>query len=124
MRRVLQAHTAAWAESLPDVTKPQYAVLLAVSANPDIEQARVGELAAIDKATLAGMLTRLEDRGLITRESDPSDRRKRTIRLTEDGVATLRRTRPLAAEVDAGLVTALTAEEQRILQNLLHKLAD
>ena len=66
MRRVLQEHGAHWQTRLPQLTKPQYAVLRAIGERPGIEQTAVGTAAGIDKATLAAVLLRLEQRDLIT----------------------------------------------------------
>ncbi|RDI66931.1 MarR family winged helix-turn-helix transcriptional regulator [Nocardia pseudobrasiliensis] len=123
MRRVLQDHGAVWQSKLPELTKPQFAVLSTVAATPDIDQVTVGARAAVDKATLAGMLRRLEERGLITKTADSVDRRRFLLRLTAKGKAVVRATTPLADDADAQLLTRLTATEQRQLRKLLLKLA-
>lgn len=62
LRRTLQEHSANWQARLLQLTKPQYAVLRAVDQHPGLEQVAVGQHAAIDKATLASLLLRLEQR--------------------------------------------------------------
>ncbi|MFI5783985.1 MarR family winged helix-turn-helix transcriptional regulator [Nocardia sp. NPDC051570] len=122
MRRVLQDHTAGWQTRLPELTKPQYAVLSVLSSSPGLDQVTVGARAAIDKSTLAGLLNRLEERELITRSSDRADRRRQLLRLTTKGKATIRAATPVADEVDAAALAPLTAAEQRRLTTLLIKL--
>jgi DNA-binding MarR family transcriptional regulator len=122
MRRALQEHNAQWQVRLPDLTKPQYAALRAVGEQPGIEQSAVAAVAGIDKATLAVLLLRLEERGLISRAVDPADRRRRLVYLTEAGEQEIRTIVPIAAEVDNHLLARLTPKECDVLQELLTKL--
>jgi DNA-binding MarR family transcriptional regulator len=122
MRRALQEHGAHWQTRLPQLTKPQYAAMRAVRERPGIEQSAVAAAAGIDKATLAAVLLRLEERGLITRTVDPADRRRRLVELTADGDQEVSRTFPVAAEVDARLLDHLTPAEREQLHALLAKL--
>lgn len=122
MRRVLQEHGAQWQTRLPQLTKPQYAVLRAVRESPGIEQSAVAAVAGIDKATLAAVLLRLEQRGLLGRTVDATDRRRRLLRLTEAGMREVRRTLPVATEVDASLLDRLDPAEREQLHHLLTKI--
>jgi MarR family transcriptional regulator, temperature-dependent positive regulator of motility len=122
MRRALQEHGTHWQTRLPHLTKPQYAALRAVGEHPGIEQSAVAAAAGIDKATLAALLFRLEQRGLITRTVDPADRRCRLVHLTAAGHNEIRTAFPVAAEVDAVLLTRLTHREREQLHQLLAKL--
>lgn len=121
MRRAMQEHAARWQSALTGLTKPQYAVLTVLEADGPVDQATVGERAAIDKATLAGLVPRLEQRGLIVREVG-SDRRKRLLRLTERGAAELATARPAADAVDDAILERLEPEERAHLGALLRKL--
>ena len=38
LRQLFQQHTARWQQALPDLTKPQYAVMRSVAEHPGIEQ--------------------------------------------------------------------------------------
>ncbi|MCI2416470.1 MarR family winged helix-turn-helix transcriptional regulator [Saccharopolyspora sp. K220] len=122
MRRAMQEHTANWQARLPHLTKPQYAVLTAIRANPGIEQAQLGQRAAIDKATLASVLLRMEQRGLVQRSVDDADRRRRLLRLTDRGNAELRAVAPIADAVDVDLLDRLSPAERSELHRLLSKL--
>ncbi|MEX2969626.1 MarR family winged helix-turn-helix transcriptional regulator [Streptomyces sp. C184] len=122
MRRALQEHNAHWQTRFPHLTKPQYAALSAVGEQPGIEQSAVATAAGIDKATLAAVLLRLEQRGLITRAVDPDDRRRRLVHLTDEGDQEIRNVFPVAGEVDALLLDRLTPQEREQLQQLLTKL--
>ncbi len=54
LRQLFQQHTARWQQALPDLTKPQYAVMRSVAEHPGIEQVALIEAAVSTKATLAG----------------------------------------------------------------------
>lgn len=122
MRRALQQHQTRWAERLPEVTKPQYAVLRAVAAEPGSDQATVGRRAAVDKATLVPLLGRLAERGLVRRTADETDRRRRHLDLTDAGRELLAQVAPVAEEVNLSMLGVLTETEQDVLRDLLGRL--
>ncbi|GAA4669669.1 MULTISPECIES: MarR family winged helix-turn-helix transcriptional regulator [Amycolatopsis] len=123
MRRVLQEHGARWQARLPNLTKPQYAVLVVIDEGEEVDQATVGQQAAIDKATLAGLMLRMEQRGLITRTVG-TDRRRRILRLTDAGREALHAAKQVADAVNGSMLSRLDAEEHERLRALLAKLAD
>ena len=112
MRQLFQEHTSQWLKALPDLTKPQYAVMLAVSQQPGIEQMELINAAVSTKATLAEMLARMEKRGLIQRKLGSEDRRRRFIYLTPEGEAVLEAAIPVASDVDSAFLSRLSPEEQ------------
>lgn len=124
MRKVFQQHTARWQQQLPDLTKPQYAVLRAIAQQPGIEQIQLTEAALSSKATLAEMLARLETRGLLRRETDPADKRRRFIYLTDEGDTLLNTRQSLANAVDDEFLNRLLPAEREQLAKLLTKMMD
>jgi DNA-binding MarR family transcriptional regulator len=122
MRRALQEHTAAWQEHMPRFTKSQYAILCAIADQPGIDQASAGAVAAIDKATLATVMLRLEQRGLVSRTVDQADRRRRLPELTEAGRDRLREAAHAANTVNQALLSRLEPQEGEQLRALLAKL--
>jgi DNA-binding MarR family transcriptional regulator len=67
-------------------------------------------------------LDRLERAGLITRAPDPEDRRGTLITLTEAGHQLIDAVTEAHLDNERGLLSALTADEQRRLADLLRKL--
>ena len=122
MRRVLQRHAARWSAALPEMTKAQWAVLRAAAEDYPHDQNMIGEQAAIDKATLVPLIARLVDRGWLTRETDPADRRRRRLRLTDAGRAALAHATPVVAEIDATTIADLDVVERARLRALLTRL--
>jgi MarR family transcriptional regulator, temperature-dependent positive regulator of motility len=128
LRVALQEHTALWNERVGagpavECTKPQYAVLRAVEADPGLDQASAAQFAGSDKATVAALLERLEDRRLIRREVDPLDRRRRKLYLTKQGESLLASVGPVVAGVNQEILSRLSPSEQADLVILLRKLA-
>jgi DNA-binding MarR family transcriptional regulator len=119
-RRLHQAYTAAWVRLVdPVLTGPQFAVLTAVDAFPGAEQGSLASSVALDRSTMASIVRRLEERGLIERERPVEDGRKRLLYLTAAGVDVLRETYRRARDLDTLLMRGYdTAEQEALLERL------
>lgn len=104
-----------------DITSVQYAAMVAIASQPGIDATRLSDLIAFDRATLGGVLDRLEAKGLIARQPSRQDRRVKTITLTVDGSALLEtvKDRVLAAQVE--MMHSLSEAEQAQFIALLKK---
>ncbi|EMD6812671.1 MarR family winged helix-turn-helix transcriptional regulator [Citrobacter koseri] len=122
LRQLFQQHTARWQHGLPELTKPQYAVMRAIAEHPGIEQIALMEAAVSTKATLAEMLSRMESRGLVTRESDPQDKRRRFVYLTGEGETLLTSAMPLGDRVDDEFLGRLSDDERKQFTQLVRKM--
>ena len=96
IRRAHQISTAIFAEECAefDLTSVQYAALVAIKANPDVDATRLSALIAFDRSTIGDVLERLEAKGSIRRTPSPKDRRVKLLRLTLDGDRLLRSVEP------------------------------
>ena len=122
LRQLFQQHTARWQQALPELTKPQYAVMRSIAENPGIEQVALTEVAVSTKATLAEMLSRMEARGLVRREQDPADKRRRFLFLTPQGEAALNISIPVGNGVDDEFLGRLSAQEREQFTVLIRKM--
>ncbi|WP_032940508.1 MarR family winged helix-turn-helix transcriptional regulator [Citrobacter youngae] len=122
LRQLFQQHTARWQFELPELTKPQYAVMRAIAEQPGIEQVALMEAAVCTKATLAEMLSRMEKRDLVRREHDPADKRRRFVYLTMQGEALLASATPLGDSVDDEFLGRLSEEEREQFTHLVRKM--
>ena len=91
-----------------------HAVLALLDEEPPETQAMIADALGYDRSHLVGLLDELEERGLIERRRDPSDRRRRT----------LKRLRTIAKSVDAELFAPLDPEQRETLHALLVLLAN
>jgi len=124
LRQLFQQHTARWQHALPELTKPQYAVMRSIAEHPGIEQVALTEVAVSTKATLAEMLSRMEARGLVKREQDPADKRRRFVFLTPEGEALLVRCQPVSSGVDEAFLGRLSEDERAQFSALIQKMMD
>jgi DNA-binding MarR family transcriptional regulator len=76
------------------VTPVQYAALQTIGNSPGIDQRTLARTIGFDTSTIAGVLDRLEARGLVLRNASPDDRRVRLLSLTAEGLALLAETVP------------------------------
>ncbi|HLQ34940.1 MAG TPA: MarR family transcriptional regulator [Chloroflexota bacterium] len=86
MRRFLRFSEEAAREA--GITPQQYQLMLAIKGYPGREYANITELAErmqLDHHSTVGLIDRTEERGLVQREHDQTDRRQVNIRLTPDG---------------------------------------
>ncbi|MDD2882696.1 MAG: MarR family transcriptional regulator [Rhodoferax sp.] len=67
------------------ITPVQYAILQMVHNHPGFDQRTLARNIALDTSTTAGVVDRLEARGLMARSASPDDRRVRLLTLTPEG---------------------------------------
>jgi len=120
LRRALQAMNLLWDHEVSHViTSPQFAALNALYGEPALDQRTLGERISLDRSTMTEVVARLSARGLIKTARDSNDGRRKTIRLTPKGMATLRHLIPRTHQMTRRLVGALDATEQAELLRLL-----
>ncbi|WP_136442648.1 MarR family winged helix-turn-helix transcriptional regulator [Pacificoceanicola onchidii] len=89
IRRLHQKSTQIFAARLQQegiaLTPVQFAAMDAIQANPGLDQAQIAMLIAYDRATIGGVIDRLEKKGLVERSVSAKDRRARVVRLTTSG---------------------------------------
>src|SRR4051794_26391181 len=67
------------------VTGPQRVVIRLVGRFPGISAGELAELLHLHPSTLTGILSRLLEREILTRDSDPLDARRALFKLTSEG---------------------------------------
>ena len=108
-----QTYTALWAQTVDaTLTGPQFAVLTAVRHYPGVDQGSLASVAALDRSTMADVARRLEDRGLIRRDTSPSDTRRKLLQLTEHGGHVLNETSQRARQLDKLLLEGYPPEDR------------
>jgi MarR family transcriptional regulator, temperature-dependent positive regulator of motility len=104
-----------------DMTPVQFAALAAVAHQPRIDQARLSELIGYDRATIGGVIGRLESRGWLARSASRADRRVRLVRITPSGRKALAWALPAVRSVQQMLLEPLDATERRHFERLCLK---
>jgi len=104
-----------------DLTSVQFAALDALHHHPGIGQAKLAELIAYDRATIGGVVERMEKKGLVRREVSARDRRARVLALTPRGTQVFHDMLPLVEDLQTDILAALTPEERQTYLDLSRK---
>jgi MarR family transcriptional regulator, lower aerobic nicotinate degradation pathway regulator len=124
MRVAMQRHTAIFmSRMIENLTQTQFAALAKLYEVGPCSQNHLGRLIYLDAATIKGVVDRLHLRGFVTALNDPKDRRRRAVTLTDRGRQVTESAMLVAAEITAATLAPLTADEQRQMAKLLHKLS-
>lgn len=99
LRELLRTHQAFLAYAAThvhslDLTLPQYDIIITLGDTPGMTFKKLGEQTLITKGTLTGVISRLEDKGLVQRLASETDGRSQIVRLTAAGEALYERTFP------------------------------
>ena len=100
-----------------------YQVLVAITTEAASTQLALAHRLGMDKNAMTFVVDALEQRGLVRRQPDPRDRRKRQVVATDDGRALLRAARAALRSVEEPLLRNLTPAEQVTLRHLLARAA-
>ena len=104
-----------------DMTSVQFAALDAIVQQPGIDQAGLAATISFDRATIGGVVDRLEAKGLVQRAVSPDDRRARLLQATPAGVAVLAAVRPAVEALQAQILAPLTDAERATFAALARK---
>lgn len=102
-----------------DLTPVQFAALAAIARQPDLDQRSLARSIGFDTSTIAGVIDRLERRGLVQRLPAPEDRRVRRLRTTADGAALLARVVPAMQRAQQRILAPLAPADRETFLRLL-----
>ena len=124
LRRAHQRHVALFTAAMAHVelTPTQFTALLRTVQARRTTQNLLGRLAAMDPATIQGVVQRLIARGVIRRRPDPMDRRMAVLEPTEAGVALIAGVVACARKAHDTALAPLSIEERDQLLALLRKM--
>lgn len=124
IRRLQQVAVALFARRVDgvDITPVQFAALAALEHRHPCDQATLGALIGYDRATIGGVVDRLEAKRWILREPGRRDRRVKLVSLTSAGAAILRRVTRDVERVQTELMAPLTPAQRRQFERLCQKL--
>ena len=124
LRRAHQRHAAIFLDAMAqdDLTPTQFTALVKTVEAGRITQNHLGRLAAMDPATIQGVVRRLTERGLLNRTHDPADRRTVVLESTAAGLALMPSAVASARRITEATLAPLDAEERRQFLSLLRKM--
>ena len=100
--RHMRTYADAEAQSL-GITRAQLIILARLEDWPDISQSELDAIAEVAPMTIARLVDRLEELGLLERYSDPKDRRIWRLRLTPASAPVLRGIKRLRANLHSAM---------------------
>ncbi|MFQ3661602.1 MAG: MarR family transcriptional regulator [Chloroflexaceae bacterium] len=107
-----------------NLSPSQFAVLILLDGQAGWRLTDLSERLLVDKSTITRIVDRLESAGLVRREADADDRRVQRVVLTVQGRETRDQARAAHERSIERRMSALDADEQRQLRELLTKLRD
>lgn len=106
------------------LTPRQVTVLQTIKSSPQApSQTDIVAATGIDRSTLADLVRRLVNAGLVTRRRTKRDAREYELKLTNAGLAALEGARRQAAAAESTVIGRLPAKQHKSFLDSLHKLA-
>lgn len=122
IRRLHQLSTQIFAQRTQaagfDLTPVQFAAMDAIDTHPGRDQAFIADAIGYDRATIGGVIERLEKKGWIFRIVSERDRRARELSLTDEGHAVLCTLQPLVLALQKDILHPLSDTDQDIFIHL------
>ena len=106
-----------------DVTLRQISVLRALRANRGASQTALGQATGVDRTTMAELVKRLTQRGLMRPRRSSKDTRAYEVNLTPEGERVLANAEPVIAAVENAMLEALPERDQKAFVASLQRLA-
>lgn len=123
IRRLHQISTQVFAKRMQeagfDLTSVQFAALEAIVTHPGIDQAGVAALIGYDRATIGGVIDRLEQKGYVERNVSRRDRRARELRATGSGLRAFDDVLSIVSALQGDILSKLDESERATLLMLV-----
>ena len=128
IRRLHQISTQVFTQHMQasgfDLTSVQFAALDAILAQPGIDQAGVAAAITYDRATIGGVIDRLETKGYVTRTVSETDRRARVVCATPKGAAAFAEVLPVVTALQDQILQELDETEKAQMLALARRVID
>lgn len=110
-----------WTDMLAelDVTPSQFKVVMALGDTGPRGQRELADMVEIDPRNCVPIIESLVERGLLSREIDSNDRRRRVLALTHGGRKLAVELSAVNAKVERDLLDRLSSEERATLRRIL-----
>ena len=104
------------------LTAGEARTLAYVSLSPASRQTALAAQMNVEPMTLVAFLDKLESRGLVAREPDPTDRRAKIVQLAPDAQPTLEQVLGITRKVQEGALRDFDPKEAEMLRTLLTRM--
>lgn len=133
IRRLQQVAVRLFMEQAgPDLTPVQFASLVAIAQRQDSSrgtgkgfgQAELAAQIGYDRATIGGVIDRLEAKGWVSRTASREDRRQNMLAITPAGEQAMAQALPAVETVQDRFIAPLDASERATFERLCRKLLE
>jgi DNA-binding MarR family transcriptional regulator len=107
-----------------DLAVTEWRAMAILGRFPGISLSEIVERTAMDKVAVTRAISRLESAGRLDRRTDPEDRRRQILHLSEEGRAVYQQIVPYALAVEHGLFDQFTASERELLHDFLDRIEE
>lgn len=123
IRRANQIMVSSFMQAMEDlgITTTQYGALMIIDACGSIDQVGLARHLRLDRSTTGLAVMNLEREGLITRQGDPHDKRRRIVALTPRGRTLLKKAHVRGETSRAEAMAVFSGTEEEHFLDLLRK---
>lgn len=100
----------------------QWRIIAHLAEQGQLTAKQLSELSGLDKSKISRAVAELEQRELLVSRGSRSDRRAKTLRLSNAGIEVYEAMVPLALEWESALLDGVSANEYRVFLSVLEKL--
>ncbi|HEX7864731.1 MAG TPA: MarR family transcriptional regulator [Variovorax sp.] len=101
----------------------EHEVLATIATTPGITQQALAARCFVAKSGVSMLLTQMEARGWVRRDSDGADARVRRLTLTDDGMAMAQKCLAVQAEMVTAMVAPATPDELDLVADVMGRVA-
>lgn len=101
----------------------EFTLLYLIKQNTSVTASRLARALAVSMPAITVWMAKLEQRGLVSRERSATDRRSQHFGVTPEGASLVTRAVKALLDAEARALGHLSAAEQAMLLELLHKVA-
>jgi len=102
---------------------PEQMVLMVLSSGKPMIQNDIAQILGVDKGAIARTITKLEEKGYISRCSNPDNRRENKVQITPKCDAMMEEMRENLLKVQERAFDGFSNEERQTIENDIHRLA-
>lgn len=115
-------HFAQTVTAAEGITPGLYGMIQVIANNPGLTQSALAEAMDVDRSSIVKVVNQLVEKGLITRDPVPHDKRSYHLRLTPGGKIALKRIEEAVMAQDRAFSAGLSEDARHLLISLLKRL--
>ena len=124
LRLASQRHATIFQKhAVEGLTPTQFSTLIRIAEHGEVSQNQLGRLAAMDVATIKGVVDRLKAKKLVQSRADASDKRRSIISLTRTGQNLTKTLHKIGTEISAETLAPLNENDRKTLLRILAQIS-